>query len=139
MPLTTFAGPVEHEQDVPKSDVVSETEVAETQLVKVGDVQFSTKTGRLDIKGRIPQLDDVSVENGFNIFLERYRSLILGILGTATMTAIVFFIVHFIELGATSGNPQKREKAISGVLWTGIATAGLGGATMFVGFFVNAL
>lgn len=130
---------MEHEQDVPEAEKVSQTEIAEGKLANIDGTTFSTEGGRLSIDGRVPRIDDISIENGFNIFLEKYRLLIVGVLGTATITAIAFFIVHFMELGASAGNVQKRQEAISGLLWSGIATAGIGGATTFVAFFVNAL
>jgi hypothetical protein len=52
---------------------------------------------------------------------------------------IVLFIVQFMKLGASAGNPQARSQALTGVLWTGIAAALLGSVTIIVGFFYNAI
>ena len=73
-----------------------------------------------------------------NIFL-KYKGIIMGISGVATLTMIVLFILNFMKLGQAAGNPQARSSALTGLLWTGIAAAGAGGVTVFVGVFSNIL
>ena len=69
----------------------------------------------------------------------KYRGIIAGISGIGTITMILFFIMNFLKLGASAGNPNARRDAITGCLWTGIATVGLGSVTLFAGFFYNIL
>ena len=52
---------------------------------------------------------------------------------------VVFFIINFMKLGSSAGNPQARSQALTGVLWTGLAAAGLGAVSIIAGFFYNAL
>jgi hypothetical protein len=72
-------------------------------------------------------------------FIGKYRNFITGIAGIGAVTMVVLFIVQFMKLGASAGNPQARSQALVGVLWTGIAAAGLGAVTLIVGFFYNAV
>ena len=69
----------------------------------------------------------------------KYKGVIMGISGIATLTMVVLFIINFIKLGQAAGNPSTRSQALSGLLWTGIAAAGAGGVTVFVGIFSSLL
>jgi len=66
------------------------------------------------------------------IFVE-YKGIIMGITGLGTLTMVALFIINFIKLGQAANNPSEKSRALSGLLWTGIAAAGLGGVTIFVG------
>lgn len=90
----------------------------------------------LTIKGITDVGDQTSVWE--EIFTE-YRGVIVGLSGIGAITMIVFFIINFMKLGASAGNPQARTQALVGIIWTGLAAAGLGGVTIFVGFFYNIL
>ena len=72
-----------------------------------------------------------------NKILTEYRGIIVFISGIAMLSMIMFFIFNFIELGNSKGNPQARQKAISGLIVSGIATAGLGAVTLIVQLFYN--
>lgn len=93
------------------------------------------ETGRLKLGG----MGDQNQANAWNNLFARYKAFIVGISGIGAITMIVLFIVNFLKLGASAGNPQARSQALSGVLWTGLAAAGLGAATIIVGFFYNAI
>lgn len=98
----------------------------------------------LDSKGKITAGGSLAKEKGgmsgaWNKFIEKYRFWIAGFSGIAAVTMILFFIMNFMRLGASSGNPQARSQAVSGLIWTGIAAAGLGGVSIVVSFFYNAL
>ena len=69
----------------------------------------------------------------------RYRVFIIGGTGIATVTLVGAFVVSLTKLGASAGNPQARAGAITACLWTGIASALLGSATIIIGFFFNSL
>jgi hypothetical protein len=71
--------------------------------------------------------------------LEKYRGFIVGVSGIGAITMVVLFIMQFLKLGASAGNPQARSQALSGVLWTGIAAAGLGSVSLVVGLFYHGL
>lgn len=75
----------------------------------------------------------------WNNLLSKYQGFIAGISGIGTATMVVLFIVQFLKLGASSGNPNARSQALMGCLWTGIAAAGLGAVTLIVGFFYRAI
>lgn len=71
--------------------------------------------------------------------LVQYRSLITFLAGIALISMIGFFIINLIALGNSKGNPQERQKAITGLIVSGIATAGLGSVTLFTALFYNML
>lgn len=71
--------------------------------------------------------------------ISKYRFFIAGISGIGAVSMILFFIINFMKLGATSANPQERSRAIMGLVFSGIAAAGLGAVTFIVGIFFNAV
>lgn len=77
--------------------------------------------------------------DAWEAFIGKYKNFITGIAGIGAVTMVVLFIIQFMKLGASAGNPQARSQALVGVLWTGIAAAGLGAVTLIVGFFYNAV
>lgn len=82
---------------------------------------------------------DKDMSESWNDFIDKYRFWISGIAGIAAVSMILFFIIQFMKLGASAGNPSERSKAISGLVFAGIAAAGLGGVAIIVGFFYTAL
>lgn len=101
-----------------------------------GEVDVSVTGGKLTISGGNFGTKDQG--QAWNDFIKKYRNFIVGIAGIGAVTMIVLFIIQFLKLGASAGNPQARSQALVGVLWTGIAAAGLGAVTIIVGFFYNA-
>lgn len=98
----------------------------------------------LDSKGKVTadgalKKDAKGMSGAWNSFIDKYRFWIAGFSGIAAVTMILFFIINFMKLGASAGNPQGRSNAIAGLVWTGLAAAGLGGVSIIVAFFYNAL
>lgn len=108
----------------------------------VNDIDAETlvdENGKLSVN--IKGITDVK-DNGQSVWQKiftQYRGVIVGLSGIGAITMIVFFIINFMKLGASSGNPQQRTQALVGIIWCGLAAAGLGGVTIFVGFFYNML
>lgn len=99
------------------------------------DVGVSMGTnGKLEIDGI--SSDDTSA---WNSLFGRIKGIIVGLTGVGTLAMIVLFIIQFMKLGSSAGNPQARSQALTGVLWTGVAAALLGSVTIIVGFFYNAI
>lgn len=73
----------------------------------------------------------------FNKVLTEYRSFVIFLMGIGIFSMIMFFILNFLALANSKGNPQAREKAIHGLIVTGIATAGLGAVTTITTLFYN--
>ena len=92
------------------------------------------ENGGIDITGM-----DTGSETSWNNLFSRYRTVIVGISGIGAITMIAFFIINFMKLGSSAGNPQARSQALTGVLWTGLAAAGLGAVSIIAGFFYNAV
>ena len=85
------------------------------------------------------QTDNEGKEGVWNKIFNEYKGVIVGITGIGTLTMVCLFIFNFMKLGQSAGNPQARSQALTGLLWTGLAAAGLGGVTIFVGFSSNLL
>lgn len=118
-------------------------------------VTIDGKSVQLWLKSR-PEVDNFNVQmdddgglnvmgigtgdaNQWNNLFGKYRTVVVGISGVGAITMIVFFIINFMKLGSSAGNPQARSQALTGVLWTGLAAAGLGAVSIIAGFFYNAL
>lgn len=93
-----------------------------------GKVSVLNKDGKVESKSTL-----------WNRLLGRYRFVVAGISGVAAVTMILFFILGFIRLGATSDNPRARKHAIIGLVLAAIASAGLGAVALITGIFYNAL
>lgn len=78
-------------------------------------------------------------ENPWGTLLSKYKGFITGIAAVGAVTMVVLFIIQFLKLGASAGNPSARSQALVGVLWTGIAAAGLGAVAIITGIFYNAV
>lgn len=92
--------------------------------------------------GSVEYTGDLKKKKGgkaWSDLIEKYRFFIAGISGIAAVSMILFFIINFMKLGASSGNPSERSKAIMGLIFSGLAAAGLGAVTFIVGIFFNAL
>lgn len=107
-------------------------------VVTYSSVTFEiTGGGTLNSNNSVEDYDSAE-EVWEDIFL-RYRNFIVGVSGIGTITMIGAFIVNFIKLGASAGNPQERTQAIKALWITGLATVGLGSVTIIAGFFYSAL
>lgn len=110
----------------------------------INDVNVQAGVDKTDGKFKV-QIDGITdVANSaqssiWDKIFTQYRGVIVGLSGIGAITMIVFFIMNFMKLGASAGNPQARTQALVGIIWTGLAAAGLGGVTLFVGFFYNVL
>lgn len=97
------------------------------------ELNVDNSTGKLTIKANP---DGVATEEeAINAGLSKFKIVVLTVMGFATLTMILIFIKNFLILGIASTNPQARGQAITGLIFSGIATAGLGGIIVFVGFF----
>ena len=98
------------------------------------DVHIDIDGGRLVISGTIN--DDV---DAWNQIYSSIQGIIVGVTGLGTLCCLFAMIMQIMKLGAAAGNPMDREKAIKGVLWTGIGTAGCGAAAFIFGLAYNIL
>lgn len=104
---------------------------AELDAATLGTVVFENKNWQL-----MPGDADDSV---WNTLFSKGKGIIAGLTGVGTIVMIILFIIQFMKLGSSAGNPQARQQALTGVLWTGVAAALLGSVTIIVGFFYNIL
>lgn len=101
------------------------------------------KDGEFDV--RIDKNGNVIVDatedrvGAWSKLLERYKGFITGVSAIGAVTMVVLFILQFIRLGTSAGNSKARAEALVGVLWTGIAAAGLGAVAVITGIFYRAI
>lgn len=71
------------------------------------------------------------------VFLNEYRSIITGFFGVATLTMLLALGYSFLKLVLSGENPQKKQQAISSILITSCATAGVGGVLLITSLFTG--
>ena len=99
----------------------------------MNDIVFNK--GELDVGGFQSKDDDKG--KIFNKVLAEYKGVVTFITGIALVSMIMFFVFNLISLGNSKGNPQERQKAITGLVVSGVATAGLGAINIIVALFYN--
>ena len=104
------------------------------QAHAVGDVNVKVENGKLDVSGGGMEGNSTST-SVWNNLLNKYKGLIVGFSGVGAISMIAFFIFNFMKLGAVSSNPSERAKVLQGLIWSGLAAAGLGAVGLIVGFF----
>jgi hypothetical protein len=95
------------------------------------------ENGEIKFEGENADMFEKDSDAAWNVIFEKYRGIIIGVSGIATLTMLAAFIFNFTKLGATSGNEKERRSTITAILFTGIATALLGSVTIVMGFFYN--
>ena len=123
MPITVSAANAANKTDTFGSDDISVT-YGQDGTLKLGDAYGG---------------DNATQESVWNKIFTQYKGIIMGVTGIGTLTMVILFIFNFMQLGKSATNPQERQKALTGLLWTGLAAAGLGGVTIFVGLAQNLL
>jgi hypothetical protein len=115
------------------------TESGESNNNDIGNLSISMADDGNGASVTVAGLDSGNTSSTWNTIFKKYKVVILGFSGIATLTFVLLFIKNFISLGACSDNPQARRGAITGCLWTGIATALCGSIMLVVGLFWNGL
>lgn len=133
---TVFAGNLKDPTKDPNTTPSKVTNTVDSADLEDFGVSYSSD-GKL-IYGGAYRKDSDQSDVWNKIFVE-YKGIIMGITGIGTMTMVVFFILNFIKLAKSADNPSEKSRALNGLLWTGIAAAGLGGVTIFVGVAQNLL
>lgn len=106
----------------------------------IGDMSVTiSDDGKLTIAGGSGMTTEASSGSAWTNFISKYRNFIVGISGIGAVTMILFFIFQLLKLGGSADNPQARQNALSGLVWSGVAAAALGSVTIIVGFFYSAL
>jgi hypothetical protein len=135
-PVQSYAAPQNQGQGQTQQQGVQQ---AVNDGANIGGVKFEVNSdGQLTVNSD-SEFKKASSISAWNDLIKKYRKFIVGVSGIGAVSMIGFFIVQFMKLGASAGNPQARSQALVGVLWTGIAAAGLGAITTIVGFFYNAI
>lgn len=102
----------------------------------VGDLDVT-----MDSNGKLSTTWDEKSDSTstWNTIFRKYKVIITGFSGLATLTFLILFILQLMKLAAAGDNPTARSKALSGILWISIALAGSGSATLICALAWNAL
>ena len=104
----------------------------------VGGVNVSIdNNGKLQVSGGGMNYNNST--DAINAFMNKYKTVVVAISGIGCITMIAFFIMNFLKLGASATNPSERAKVQVGLVWSGLAAAGLGAVTLIVGYFYHIL
>ena len=99
------------------------------------DVTWNTDgNNQLNVSGASEDMN-----SSFAKIIEKYKTVITFLSGIGAVSMVAFFIILFMKLGGTVGNPQERSKVITGLIITGVAAAGLGSVSLIVGIFYGML
>ena len=108
------------------------------ELTNTGDDgKINITSGKTDLNGN--DFLDEKVSRGFvwNQLLNRYKILVVGFLGFATITLVAITMFLFTRLGATSGNPKLRTEVMMGIGICVLCSALLGSATVIFSYTYN--
>lgn len=120
--------------------IVSATDTAGDGTGNIGDMSVQiSDDGKLTISGGSGMTTEASSGSAWTNFISKYRNFIVGISGIGAVSMILFFIFQLLKLGGSADNPQARQNALTGLIWSGVAAAALGSVTIIVGFFYSAL
>lgn len=72
-------------------------------------------------------------------FMPTVRGVAQVITGVCTIVCLVAFLISVTKLATSAGNPIARQRALHGILFSGIALALFGGAWTVVSIFWNFL
>lgn len=98
----------------------------------IEDVSLDIEEGRFIVSGLM--YDD---KDAWNIAFDSIQEVIVGITGLGVLICILAFVLQFIRLGATAGNPAERERVLKGIIWTGVGAVGCGAVTLIFSFAFN--
>lgn len=102
----------------------------------VETISVSYGLGKDGVEGIDKKVDGkTGVDGVATKVLKEYKTAIAGISGAVSLTFLIFFLINLAKLGSTAGNPQARQGALMGIVWCGLACAGIGAVGIFFGFF----
>lgn len=79
------------------------------------------------------------MNDSFDKIITKYKTVITFVSAVGAVTMVAIFILNFMKLGTTSGNPTERSKCVMALIWSGLAAAGLGSVALIVGIFYGML
>lgn len=74
-----------------------------------------------------------------DLVMPQVRAVTQVITTICTVICLAAFLISVTKLATSAGNPQARQRALTGILISGIALALFGGAWVVVSFFWNFL
>ena len=123
-------------KETAKTTTTSSSSGGVTDINEIADMfKYSSSGGNLDFQ--VSEKQGTDDETFWNKIFSEYKGLIVGATGLATLTFMMLFVVNFMKLAATAGNPTERQKILKGMLWTGLASAGAGSLSIFLSFSMN--
>lgn len=71
--------------------------------------------------------------------MPQVRTIGTAVTSICTIICLIAFLISVTKLATSAGNPANRQRALTGILFSGIALALFGGAWIIVAFFWNFL
>ena len=111
-------------------DGVKQVRVFTTADLEVSDVTLDINGGQLIVGGLL-----TSGADAWNTVYSNFQTIIVGVTGVAFLICALAFVLQFIRLGLTASNPAERSKIVTGIIWSGVGTAGCGSAALIFAMF----
>lgn len=73
-----------------------------------------------------------SAADGYSLILGKYKSIGQGVVGICVLVSLISLILYITKLAAAGSNPSLRQKAINGIIFSGVALAMFGGLPFIV-------
>ena len=100
-------------------EVLAHTSIYTNYDFDLDDVSIDIDEGKLIVSNTL-----YSDTDAWNIIYNRIGVIISGLSGLGILVCLFAFVLQIIRLGTAAESPSERGRAIRGLLWTGIATAG---------------
>ena len=125
-PVTVFAGP---EGEIPEDA----EEFSDFKDLDGMHIEMDASSGHVYIPEVKAVQEDGDINKAFNFAYGRFQSVIVGFSGVCTLTFVLIFLVTFVNIGASSSNPQKKAELSKALVWIGLGAAGFGAVTLILG------
>lgn len=121
-----------------KALVTSNDGFFEFKFVQNGDViNGISMEGPIKIDGKDAFDTTVSRGSVWNVFLDKYKGFIVGLMGLLTLVLIGFGMFSFVSIASGTENPQKRKDGMGHLLMVFVAAAIFGIGTIVFAYAYN--
>ena len=112
-------------------DLSNVTDLSDLMEDDVFSFTSGTPLDKSEMKFQVNKTD-VEDKDFWQKIFDEYHDLIVFISAVCTMTFVVLFLITFIKLGGSAGNPQQRKTYSIALLWTASGAILSGGVLIFV-------
>lgn len=106
---------------------------------KVGEGANKTEISTAKILDGENDITQTNQQEAWQAIYTKYRTLINFAYGAMMLTCLAGLVVSIIGLGASGGNPHKKQQSMMGILFAGLGIALLGSVGTWFMFAMNIL